>query len=70
MLACGVPGRLIVSFVIDTLGDVGDIRLLQVPDRALADEAVRVLQTSPRWEPARQGDRKVPQKFIMPVDFD
>lgn len=62
-------GRVIVSFVVDTLGRVTQIELLRVPDQALADEAVRVLRRAPRWKPARQGDRPVPMKFITPVDF-
>lgn len=62
-------GRVVVSFVVDTLGRVTQIELLRVPDQALADEAVRVLRRAPRWKPARQGDRPVPMKFVTPVDF-
>ena len=62
-------GRVVVSFVVDTLGRVTQIELLRVPDQALADEPVRVLRRAPRWKPARQGDRPVPMKFVTPVDF-
>lgn len=65
----GIPGRVVVSFVIDTTGRLTQIRILQSPDRSLSDEVVRVLKQSPRWEPGQQFDRKVPVKFCIPVDF-
>lgn len=65
----GIPGRVVVSFMIDTTGRLTQIRILQSPDRSLSDEVVRVLKQSPRWEPGRQFDRKVPVKFCIPVDF-
>lgn len=65
----GVPGRVIVSFVIDTTGRLTQIHILQSPDRSLSDEAVRVLKRSPRWEPGRRNGRKVLIKYTMPVDF-
>lgn len=68
-LSHGIPGRIIVSFVIDTTGRLTQIQVLQNPDRSLTDEVVRVLKQSPRWEPGRQGDRKVPVKICIPVDF-
>ena len=69
VLGSGIPGRVVVSFVIDTTGRLTQIRILQSPDRSLSDEVVRVLKQSPRWEPGRQFDRKVPVKFCIPVDF-
>lgn len=69
VLINGIPGRVVVSFVIDTTGRLTQIRILQSPDRALSDEVVRVLEQSPRWEPGRQLDRKVPVKYSIPVDF-
>lgn len=65
----GIQGRVVVSFTIDTLGRLTDIRVLQTPDRSLSDEAVRVLKSSPRWEPGRQGEKKKRVKYTMPVDF-
>lgn len=65
----GVPGRVVVSFVIDTTGRLTQIQILQNPDRSLTEEVVRVLKRSPRWEPGRQLDRKVPVKITIPVDF-
>lgn len=65
----GITGRVVVSFAIDRQGRLRDIRVLQTSDQSLAQEVVRILKTSPRWEPGRQGNRKVPVKFTMPIDF-
>lgn len=65
----GIRGRVVVTFVIDTTGRLTQIQILQSPDRSLSDEVIRVLKRSPRWEPGRQLDRKVPVKFCIPVDF-
>ena len=69
VLVNGIPGRVVVSFVIDTMGRLTRIDVLQSPDRSLSDEVVRVLKRSPRWEPGRRSGRKVPIKYVMPVDF-
>jgi tonB family C-terminal domain len=65
----GIRNRVVASFVIDTMGRLCDIQVLLTPDQSLADEAVRVLKSSPLWEPGRQGDKKVPVKYTLPVDF-
>lgn len=66
----GIQGRVIATFVIDTTGRLGDIRILRSPDHRLSEEVIRVLQHSPRWEPGRQLDRKVKVKYTLPVDFE
>lgn len=68
-LANGIRGRVVLSFTIDTLGRLTDIEVLQTPDKSLSEEAVRVLEQSPVWEPGRQGNRKVRVKYTLPVDF-
>lgn len=66
----GLTGRVVVSFTIDTLGWLRDIKVLQSPDKALSREVIRVLNQSPRWEPGRQMDKKVRIKYTLPVDFE
>lgn len=64
---------LVASFVIDTTGHLGDIRILESACRAFSQEAVRVLELSPRWEPGYrrtgQGRVEIAVKYTMPVDF-
>lgn len=65
----GVSGKVVLSFVIEKDGSLTNIEVLQSPDRSLADEAVRVLKTSPKWEPGMQRNQAVRVKYTLPVDF-
>lgn len=64
-----IYGRVTLSFVVDKDGRVINIEVLQSPDRSLAEEAVRVLNKSPKWTPGKQRNQTVRVKFTLPVDF-
>lgn len=64
-----VAPRVVASFVIDTTGRLTGIHILQSPDSKLSAEAVRALESSPRWKPGESDGRKVPVKIVLPVDF-
>ena len=66
----GVSGRVVLSFVIEKDGSLTNIEVLQSPDRSLADESVRVLKTSPKWEPGQQRNQPVRVKYTLPVVFN
>ena len=65
----GISGRVLLTFVVEKDGSVSNIQVLQAPDRSLSDEAVRVLQQSPRWTPGKQRGEAVRVKYTLPVDF-
>lgn len=65
----GVKGRVVLSFVIDKDGRLTNIEVLQSPDRTLSEEAVRVLNGSPKWSPGKQRNQVVRVKYTLPVDF-
>ena len=65
----GVQGRVTLSFTVMTDGSLANISVLRTVDKLLADEAVRVVSSSPRWEPGRQRDRAVPVTYTFPVVF-
>lgn len=65
----GIHGRVVLSFVIDKDGRLTNVEVLQAPDRSLAEEAVRVLNKSPKWSPGKQRNQTVRVKFTLPVDF-
>ena len=64
-----IQGRVVLSFVIDKDGRLTNIEVLQSPDRSLAEEAIRVLNKSPKWSPGKQRNQTVRVKFTLPVDF-
>lgn len=65
----GLSGRVMVQFTVRKDGSVGNIRLLQGVDPVLDEEAMRVVASSPRWEPGRQRDRAVNVTYRFPVIF-
>ena len=66
-----IQGRVVVTFTIEKDGSVSNIQILQSPDKLLADEARRVIASSPAgaWTPGEQRGEKVSVKYTLPVDF-
>lgn len=62
-----------ISFVIDTLGNVTDVKLYKtiptVIDKALIKESIRVIKKSPQWSPATQNGRKVFYRHVESITF-
>ena len=65
----GVQGRVILQFTIGTDGRIQDLKVLNSPDESLSREAVRVVSSSPKWEPGRQRDRAVKVSYTFPVIY-
>ena len=65
----GVEGRVILQFTIGKDGRLQDVKVLRTPDESLAQEAVRVVSSSPKWEPGRQRDRAVKVSYTFPVVY-
>ncbi len=70
MLDAGINGRVVMEFVIDTLGRVEarSIRILEQTNPAFG-QAAREGVVQARFEPARFGDRPVRQLSRLPVAF-
>lgn len=65
----GIQGRVQLRFVIEKDGSVSNIELDFAPDRSLADEAMRVVAMSPKWEPGRHQNRPARVSFVLPIEF-
>ena len=65
----GISGKVTLTFVIERDGTLTNIQVMQSPDRSLADEAVRVLQSSPKWTPGKQRNAPVRVRYTLPVEF-
>ena len=65
----GAEGRVTLQFTISKDGRLEDVKVLSAPDESLAKEAVRVVSSSPKWEPGRQRDRAVKVSYTFPVIY-
>lgn len=65
----GVQGRVTMQFTVNPDGSVSNVKVLRGVDPSLDQEAVRVIQMSPKWTPGRQRDRAVKVTYTFPVIF-
>ena len=65
----GIEGTVYISFVVNKVGKVDKIKVVRGVDALLDNEAVRVITSSPRWTPGKQGVRTVNVGFTIPVTY-
>lgn len=64
-----IQGRVVVQFVVDTTGQVGDVRVVRSIDPDLDLEAVRVVKTLPKFIPGTRLGKPVNVWYTLPVTF-
>ena len=64
-----VQGRVVVQFVIDKTGRVGEVKVVRSVDKDLDKEAVRVCKSLPKFTPGRQNGQAVSVWYTLPVTF-
>ena len=62
-------GRIVVSFTDTELGEVKKIKVLEFPNVEAASEIIRVLNKSPKWEPAKRAGNTFSVVIKMPLIF-
>ena len=64
-----VQGRVVVQFVVDKTGKVGEVKVVRSVDKDLDKEAVRVCKSLPKFTPGRQNGQPVSVWYTLPVTF-
>ncbi len=64
-----VQGRVVVQFVVDKTGKVGDVKVVRSVDKDLDKEAARVCMSLPKFTPGRQNGQAVAVWYTLPVTF-
>ena len=64
-----IQGTVLVQFIIRKDGSITDIEVMRTPCIILAREAVRIVETMPKWTPAKNNGEKVNSRFTLPVQF-
>ena len=64
-----VQGRVVVQFVVDKTGKVGEVKVVRNVDKDLDKEAVRVCKSLPKFTPGRQNGQAVSVWYTLPVTF-
>ncbi|MBQ9576527.1 MAG: energy transducer TonB [Muribaculaceae bacterium] len=64
-----VQGKVILQFVIEKDGRVGEVKLARSVDKDLDKEAIRVVKSLPKFSPGRQNGQPVRVWYTLPVSF-
>jgi len=64
-----IEGRVFIQFVVGKKGEITDITVLRGIGSGCDEEAVRVLENAPNWQPGKQRGRPVKVKMVLPIIF-
>ena len=65
----GIQGRVIVTFTVEKDGSVADAKIVRGVDPSLDKEALRVINSMPKWKAGMQRGKPVRVKYTIPVTF-
>ena len=65
----GTQGRVVVQFFVNKDGNISNVKVLRGVDPALDAEAVRLVNSMPKWKPGMQKGKAVTVKYTVPVLF-
>ena len=65
----GTQGRVYVQFVVEKNGSLTNIKVLRNIDTSLSNEAIRLVQTMPRWTPGYKDGQPVRCQVTIPITF-
>jgi periplasmic protein TonB len=65
----GSQGKVYIFFVINAEGGVEQIEIKRSLDPFLDKEAIRVIQSMPKWSPGKQSGVPVKVAFTIPINF-
>jgi protein TonB len=65
----GIEGKVYVQFVVDKDGSLTEVQAVKGIGAGCDEEAVRVLQSAPKWSPPKQRGKPVKQRIILPITF-
>jgi periplasmic protein TonB len=64
-----ISGRVKLQFWVNPDSTLSDIEVLEGPASDLQEEAVRLLQQGPKWQPAREAGKAIRARAILEIAF-
>lgn len=65
----GIQGRVFITFVVETNGNVSNVTISRSVDQLLDEAAKEAVMASPKWEPGMQRGRPVRVRYSIPIIF-
>ena len=65
----GIQGKVILKFIVTSEGNVENVYVVRGVDPLLDNEAVRVMNLCPKWEPGKMKGKPVNIYYSVPISF-
>lgn len=65
----GISGKVFVQFIVNSEGEVTGAKIVRGIHPELDAEAIRVVESSPAWDPGKQRGENVDVQFTFPINF-
>jgi protein TonB len=65
----GIEGRVFVEFVVERDGSLTSVKAIKGIGAGCDELAVKVVESSPNWNPGKQRGKPVRQKYTLPIIF-
>lgn len=62
-------GRVIVSFIVEKDGSISEVMVKRSLGSGCDEEAVRVINSMPKWKPGKQRGKEVRTSHMVPITF-
>lgn len=64
-----IEGKVIVEFIVKKDGSVSSAKVISKTNEILNKEALRVVNSMPKWKPGKNKGKIVDVRFVLPVAF-
>ena len=64
-----VTGTVYTSFVVESDGSLSDFKILKGISKSLDEEALRVVRSMPKWQPATKDGKPIATRMSVPIRF-
>ncbi len=65
----GIEGKVYVNFTIEKDGTINKVKVLRSVHPLLDEEAIRVVESFPKWKPGKQKGKTVRVSYNLPLNF-
>lgn len=64
-----IQGKVYIQFIVDTLGNVSNVKVLKSPSQLLDSECIKVVNLFPKFKPGKQNGKAVSVYYTIPITF-
>jgi TonB family protein len=65
----GIQGTVVLSFVVNVIGEITDLKILKGVAPDINEESIRVVKQMPRWSPGLMDDEPVNVQYNLPISY-